>query len=137
MNPRAVILAVALAVTLGGCVATNVSEPIEIGLNKYQVNHIGGDASDIAPAAQKFCRGKGFEYAQMTGTFNNYDLTGSHTVFFCMRKGDTIDYPAPAPTVAALPFPAPAPISPPQPAMRSEWCMPALDGMGSQVCSSY
>lgn len=78
---------------LCSCVATNVSEPIQIGDDKYQVNHIGGDTSDIALKAQQFCRSKGFDYAEMNGTYNNDDLTGNHTTFFCMHKGDTITYP--------------------------------------------
>jgi hypothetical protein len=84
------IYLVAIAVSLSGCVATNVSEPIEIGHNKYQINYIAGDASDIAPKAQRFCRNKGFDYAELRDTFNNYDLTGNHTIFFCMHNGDTI-----------------------------------------------
>lgn len=82
-----------------GCAATNISEPIEMGNGKYQVNHILGNASDIAPKAQQFCRAKGYAYAEVTGTYNNADFTGNHTTFFCMNNGDTLTQPIVAPII--------------------------------------
>jgi hypothetical protein len=135
---RTIYHAAAIALFSSGCVATNVSDPVEMGHNKYQINYIGGDASDIAPKAQRFCRSKGFDYAEMSDTVNNYDLTGNHTTFFCMHNGDTITHSPGNNTSSNERVPPPPPIQPYNPApMKPEmqWCVPAHDGIGSQFCS--
>lgn len=81
---RRIVLAAAV-LTLAGC---STPPPVQVGKDKFAINHgmIGTEAA--LASMQPFCRQEGYDYAELVE-----NIRGVAT-FFCMRNGDRLTSPS-------------------------------------------
>ena len=85
---------IASSIFLGGCQTTKVA-PVQVGRDKFELSFGFEGSASAKKRAQKFCRDKGFDYAEVTWDLD-YELT-----FFCMRNGEKLNRP---PMIVFPPF---------------------------------
>jgi hypothetical protein len=81
------IVAALVLLTLSGAVPSYaMSQPVQIGLDKYEIEYGFFDTRrDVLAGANHFCRAKGFVWMEESSDYSPGTLT-----FFCMRPGDHV-----------------------------------------------